>query len=114
MTTEYVGPFKKEYYAITVDGYEVPYVEGRKDSNGQWSLLLDGRFSIDVTEDELNRWMWILANGMAVAAGYTCHGEGSKPCNRFTRQLIGISMDAFTELTEQGETDKIDLPEAEK
>jgi hypothetical protein len=111
MATEYVGPFKKEYYAITVDGYEVPYVEGRKDSKGQWSLLLDGRFSIDVTEDELNRWMWILANGMAVAAGYTHHGEGSKQHNPFTRQIVGISIDAFDELTALGETDKIDIPE---
>ena len=41
------------------------------------SLLLDNRFGMDTTEEELARWAPFLANAMAVSAGRTSHGERS-------------------------------------
>ena len=34
-----------------------------------------------------NRWIPILANAMAVAAGYSCHGENCTPLNPFTTRM---------------------------
>lgn len=89
MTTEWVGPFPEEI-RLVVDGYQVPHIAARKNGDG-WTLVLDGRYAIDVTEDEVERWLWWVANAMAVAAGYTSFGEHSAPLNPFRRQLIGLS-----------------------
>lgn len=70
-----------------MDGYRVPYLQVIKyvapEHDGLLSLNVDERFSIDFLEEELDKWAWIIANGMAVAAGYSCHGENSQPLNRF-------------------------------
>jgi hypothetical protein len=46
------------------------------------NLLCDDRFGITAPESEIRRWAWFLANAMAVSAGYTSHGKGSRPINR--------------------------------
>lgn len=95
MSTEYHGPFENSYpYRITVDGFEVPKVQGKKMEDGTWRFLLDGRFEWDATEAEVQQWMWIVANAMAIGAGYSCFGENSKPLNPFTRRLIGVIFNA--------------------
>ena len=94
MTTEYHGPFLETYnYKISVDGYLVPVVRGRKNPDGSWSLLLDDRFAIDVKENEIQDWMWFLSNAMAVSAGYSCFGENCKPINPFMIQIARLDMD---------------------
>ena len=86
-----VGPFG-EYYRVRVGNFEVPYIEAHKTKDG-WSLTLDHRFGVDMSDDELQRFMWWIANAMAIAAGYTSFGENSKPSNPFKTQLVGLNID---------------------
>jgi len=94
---ENIGPFATEHYKVTVGGYQIPYTKLVKAGN-VWNVILDGRFSITATDDEISRWMWLLANAMAIAAGYTCHGASCKPANLYQTKLIGLSMDEFNDL----------------
>lgn len=91
MTTEYHGPFQRIYYKITIDGFKVPYITATKLQNGSWSLLLDERFEIEVSEAEIDRWMWWIANAMAISAGYSSFGENGIPYNNFKTKLVGLS-----------------------
>jgi len=95
--TEMVGPFQEEYYHAVVDGFEVPYIKLRKNES-DWDLVVDGRYSVTASGDEMDRWIWIIANAMAIAAGYTSHGEQSIPTNPFHRRLIGLSQQEFDEV----------------
>jgi hypothetical protein len=89
---ERVGPFNESYYKITIGGYLVPYIKAYKNIDGSWTLLLDGRFAIDIqNEEEIQRWVWWVANAMAIASGYSCFGANSAPIDLFNRQLIGLS-----------------------
>lgn len=89
-----VGPFQEEYYKPTIGGYVIPQLrilrkKGAQD--GIATVLLDNRFMIDVSEDQLDPWLWIVANAMAIGAGYSCHGENSiKDPNPFKTKLIGL------------------------
>lgn len=64
---------------VTIDGFAVPRVEVTEDlATGRWHFVFDGRFSVIAeTLEELNRWLWIVANAQAVGEGYSCHGENS-------------------------------------
>jgi hypothetical protein len=85
---EIVGPFKD--YRIVWNGYEVPYVTAIPCKDGRYHVMVDKRFGIHepVTREELANWAPILAHAMAVAAGYSCHGENSAPINPFK---VGMS-----------------------
>lgn len=73
------GPFRPTYHLVSIDGYEVPNVRVYARANGTFALSLDERFcSEDVTEAELHRWVWLLANAQAIGAGYACHGAEAK------------------------------------
>jgi hypothetical protein len=65
--------------AVTIDGFAVPGVEVTEDrATGRWNVLYDGRFGIIAESlEELQRWLWVVANAQAVGAGYSCHGENS-------------------------------------
>jgi hypothetical protein len=93
MTTERIGPFEESYYSVVVDGYLVPNIKAYKTSENGWKLVLGDRFSILVTEAEINAWLWWVANAMAIAAGYTSFGENCQPSNPFTCRAIGISLE---------------------
>lgn len=88
MTLDIRGP-KLPHHEFTVNGYKVPGVTGFETDDG-WNIVVDGRFAITATHDEMERWIWLLANGMAVAAGFTCHGENSQPMNRYNTQVAQI------------------------
>lgn len=64
---------------VTIDGYLVPRVEVSEDAaTGQWRVIYDGRFGVVAESlEELQRWLWIVANAQAVGEGYSCHGENS-------------------------------------
>ena len=63
---------------VTIDGFLVPRVTVSEDqSTGQWNICYDGRFSIMASMEELQRWLWLLAQAQAVGEGYSCHGENS-------------------------------------
>lgn len=89
-----VGPFKDEYFQPSIGGYEIPNVRvlhktGAQD--GISTVVLDRRFVIDVPYDQLDPWLWIVANAMAIGAGYSCHGENSvKDPNPFKRKLVEL------------------------
>lgn len=71
----------------------VPHLRAFQTGPTMWSLVLDGRFGIDGTEEECKKWVWFVANAMAVAAGYSCFGEESGPINPFKPgRLVGIEM----------------------
>ncbi len=68
-------------HAVRVDGHIVPLVSVAVADDGQWHIILDGRFGMVAAEDEAKRWLWFLANAMAVAGGYTSFGPFSRPRN---------------------------------
>jgi hypothetical protein len=80
---EIVGPF--EEYRVVWGGYEVPHIEARPMKDGTYYVTVDNRFGIhqSVTREELENWMPILANAMAVAAGWSCHGDNSRRPNPY-------------------------------
>lgn len=82
-----IGPF--ELYRIVVDGYQVPHLTGRP-IDGMWHFTFDSRFGCDVPEKYAHGVAWMIANAMAVGAGFTCFGENSKPRNEFKCRLFGI------------------------
>ena len=95
MSAEYIGPFEN-YYEVTVDGYKVPRIKANKVHNGdgdEWDLLLDDRFSIIATGEEIEKWLWIVANAMAIGAGYSCFGENSVKINEYKCAIHGIRLD---------------------
>ena len=75
----FVGPFVEEW-KIQIDGYRVPHLRAILHSganDGRVSISLDERFGIDAEQSEAAKWLPFIANCMAVAAGYSCHGENS-------------------------------------
>lgn len=85
--TKLIGPFAGTH-KITIDGFHVPHIEAHpKRESDSVDLVLDGRFSITATQAEVERWGWFLAQAMAIAAGYSSHGEDSRPTNRYKVRL---------------------------
>lgn len=66
-------------HQVAVDGFAVPRIEVAEDAaTGQWRVIYDGRFGIVAASlEELQRWLWLVANAQAVGEGYSCHGAGS-------------------------------------
>lgn len=84
-------PKMDEGRSVTIDGYLVPRVRvSENDGNGLWDVTYDGRFCVTATIEELNRWLWIVANAQAIGAGYSCHGENSIPRNLYKTRLACI------------------------
>jgi hypothetical protein len=85
--TEIIGPFHPKHL-VGQDGCIVPHLTVRPQDDGTIEVSIDGRFTMrrSVTQEEFDCWVPLLANAMAVAAGYTCHGEGSKPINPFAHK----------------------------
>ncbi len=91
MPTEIVGPFLEQWIP-TLNGYRVPFVTARVSDNGV-DICVDGRFMMPgpVSREEFDRWLPMLAHAMAIAGGYSCHGENCKPLNPFAVRMMGIS-----------------------
>lgn len=63
---------------VTIDGFLVPRLTVSENATtGQWNVCYDGRFSITASLEELERWIWLVAQAQAVGEGYSCHGENS-------------------------------------
>lgn len=83
------GPFLP-VHTVTLDGYVVPYITVTPmEGKDEIYVYVDGRFGIrvPVTKAELDNWMPILANAMAVAAGYPCHGADRPKTNPFAVRM---------------------------
>jgi hypothetical protein len=85
------GPIEKRRWLITIDGFLVPHLEVRHLDGDRLSLCLDDRFEIDCPKEEANMFVWMIANAMAISAGYSCFGEHAKPLNPFMRKVNQIT-----------------------
>lgn len=95
MMIEYLPPRKS--YKVTIDGFAVPRIEARETDNGvNCDICLDHRFGISVPAVYANEVIWLLANAMAIGAGYSCHGENSVPRNEFKVRVAEISTSSST------------------
>lgn len=92
--TEFIGPFH-EMHKVAHDGYRVPHLAAQplvdESGNQLVALVLDERFMIEGTVGEVAKWIPFLANAMAVAAGYSCHGDNCRPLNPYTVKMTGLS-----------------------
>lgn len=72
-------PKRSHGHEVTLDGFAVPRVEVAEDAaTGKWNFTYDGRYGVTADSlEELQRWIWIVANAQAVGGGYSCHGENS-------------------------------------
>lgn len=69
---------------VTINGYAVPRVEAHESSDGTaCHISLDGRFGAVIPAEHAHAVIWLLANAMAIGAGYSCHGENSTSMNKF-------------------------------
>lgn len=86
-----IGPFVEEY-KLTIKDFEVPHLKATSAGEGYWNLFISGGPSmIQCSDDELRKWIGFIADAMAVAAGYSSHGEHSGRVNPYKRRLLGIS-----------------------
>lgn len=101
---EISGPWWPDY-KLNVGAFEVPYLtvsppmeDGKPAplNEDQIYVSCDHRIGIYTTRGELGRWLPFLADCMAVAAGYPCHGATEK-MNPFVKkastELGGIQPD---------------------
>lgn len=75
---------------VSLDGYKVPYLTATKLSENEYNLVVDNRFGAIIHTDDLNTIIYLIAHGMAVAAGFTCHGKNSKRANPFNTMMLEI------------------------
>jgi hypothetical protein len=87
---DFIGPFQPKW-AVTCDGFKVPYLSAIVREDGGIMLMLDGRYLIEGTKDEVNKWVPYIANALAIGAGYSCFGVNSvKEPNPFKVGMTGI------------------------
>lgn len=65
------GPFTQ--HDVVVDGWRVPLVDAQVSDDGRVLLVLDNRFTLELTLQEAERIVPFLADAMAVALGYDAH-----------------------------------------
>lgn len=85
-----IHPRMEAMQLVSIDGYLVPRLEVHEDAaSGQWNVIYDGRFAVTASIEELNRWIWLIAQAQAVGCGYSCHGGNSvyRP-NPHKKQLL--------------------------
>ncbi len=58
---------------VLVDGRKVPFLRAAPANGGVISLLLDGRYGLDVTVADAEAFIPWIADAIAIALGYTCH-----------------------------------------
>ena len=94
----FIGPFH-EVHRITINGYRLPRVTAIPQENGNLGICLDERFLIEGTPEECAKWLWFVANAMAIGAGYSCFGENSvKDANPFKVKMGGVMLPTKLEL----------------
>lgn len=86
---EFIGPFT-ECHKVTSGGYRVPNLTAIVTGENV-VLNLDERFMIEATRKEASKWIWFIANAMAIGAGYSCHGENSVKPNPFNCRMISVT-----------------------
>jgi hypothetical protein len=76
------GPFTTpEYYKATARGFLIPNLKVRKytgEGDGRSEILLDNRLSYIIDDTELDVVLSLVADAMAIGAGYASHGQPEK------------------------------------
>lgn len=75
-------------FVVVLEGKPVPNISASLNSDGGWSIVLDDRycFPFRVMDDEtLEQMFALLANAMAVAAGFSCFGVDSRVINPYRK-----------------------------
>lgn len=86
---EYLPP--RTQREVTIDGFAVPHIEAFETDHGRsCNIMLDGRFGITIPAEQAQSVIWLLANALAVGAGYSCHGENSQRANPFKVRVMEI------------------------
>lgn len=70
-----VGPFKS--WAVQVEGRIVPRLTGYHDGD-KIALMVDGRFSASFAPDDARQAAWLIAQALAIGAGYPWLGAETK------------------------------------
>lgn len=93
MSVEFIGELNRSpYYEFDVDGYKVPYLYAYRQQENEYFIVLDERMHFGpFTAAEITAMLPVVANAMAVAAGFSCHGRNCKKQNPFTVQVGFLS-----------------------
>ena len=75
-TYEITGPIQTR--KVLVDGRAVPFLGAALPAGGKISLLLDGRYGLDVSVADAGAFIPWIADAIAVALGFTCHPRPGK------------------------------------
>ena len=73
-TVSFPGPFS--HHDVVVDGWQVPFLRADMIGEDRVNLLLDDRYSLDVSAAEAERFLPFLADAISIALGYPCHPRG--------------------------------------
>jgi hypothetical protein len=90
---EYLPP--RTTREVTIDGFAVPHIEARESEDGlDCHIMLDGRFGGIIPAVKAQEVLWLLANALAIGAGYSCHGENSCVPNPYKVRVSEIEFRA--------------------
>lgn len=71
-----VGPFQE--WRVVVDGREIPRLTGFREGDDLTCLVLDHRFAVSVPNELARGVAYVLANALAIGAGYSHLGATSR------------------------------------
>lgn len=71
-----VGPLIR--YEVNIEGRVIPKLTAIPDGENRISLVVDGRFSASVPEEYATSVAWLLAQALAVGAGYASLNSETK------------------------------------
>ena len=78
LRVQFPGPFTS--HDVVVDGWRVPLLHAQVNiDDGRVLLVLDGRFTLELSAPEAERVVPFLADAMAVALGYDAHPNEIDP-----------------------------------
>lgn len=78
LRVSFPGPFT--HHDVVVDGWRVPLLDAQvNQDDGRVMIVLDNRFTLDLSAQEAERVVPFLADAMAVALGYDAHPNESDP-----------------------------------
>lgn len=82
---------KRSAHEITIDGFAVPCIEAKESADGlTCDISLDRRFGATIRAEDAQSILWLLANALAIGAGYSCHGENSVISNPFKVKVMEV------------------------
>ena len=71
------GPFR--HHDVVVNGWRVPFLQAHLAGEGRVMLVLDRRIGTELSVEEAERVVPLVANAIAVALGYGAHPDDSTP-----------------------------------